>query len=137
MRGGLSPHVFFPFKHEEINMQANPIPGVIDTLKEANFDEAQRVAIIKAVTEMQQPILESIADIASKMEASIKDLRSDMDTSIKDLRSDMDTSIKDLRSDMDTRFEKLDTRLRHMAIAVYGLVIPVLFIVYQVAPTSG
>ena len=126
MRGGLSPHVFFPFKHEEINMQANPIPGVLDTLKEANFDEAQRVAIIKAVTEMQQPILESIEDIASKMEASIKDLR-----------SDMDTSIKDLRSDMDTRFEKLDTRLRHMAIAVYGLVIPVLFIVYQVAPTSG
>ena len=74
-------------------MQTNPIPGVMDTLKEAGFDEDQRMAIIKANTEMHYPLLEAI--------------------------------------------EKLDTRLRHMAIAVYGLVIPVLFIVYQVAPTSG
>ena len=33
--------------------------------------------------------------------------------------------------------EKLDSRLRHLTVAVYGLIIPILFILYQVAPKAG
>ncbi|MXX17568.1 MAG: hypothetical protein F4Z52_10340 [Gammaproteobacteria bacterium] len=32
---------------------------------------------------------------------------------------------------------RMDARLRNMSIAVYGLIIPVLFILYQVAPKAG
>ena len=81
-------------------MQTNPIPGVMNTLKEAGFDEDQRLAITTAITDMQYPLLDAI---------------------------------KELRSEI----KQMDTRMRHMAIAIYGLFIPVLFILYQVAPTSG
>lgn len=51
-------------------MQTNPIPGVMNTLKEAGFDEEQRMAIIKSTTDMQYPLLEAIG----KLEARFEDL---------------------------------------------------------------
>ena len=34
-------------------MQTNPIPGVMNTLKEAGFNEEQRLAITTSITDMQ------------------------------------------------------------------------------------
>lgn len=48
-------------------MQTNPIPGVMNTLKEADFDEDQRLAITTAITDMQYPLLEAIQKLDNRI----------------------------------------------------------------------
>ena len=52
-------------------MQTNPIPGVMNTLKDAKFNEDQRMAIVTAITEMQYPLLEAIEGLKSEIKADV------------------------------------------------------------------
>ena len=48
-------------------MQTNPIPGVMSTLKDARFDEDQRLAITTSITDMQYPLLEVIEKLENRI----------------------------------------------------------------------
>jgi len=55
-------------------MQTEPITRALKTLEDAGIDREQSMATVKAIAEMQQPLLDAI----NRIEASINDLRIDM-----------------------------------------------------------
>ncbi len=55
-------------------MQTEPITRALQTLDKAGVGEEQRMATVKAIAEMQQPLLEAIG----KLETSINNLRVDL-----------------------------------------------------------
>ena len=48
-------------------MQTNPIPGVMDTLREAGFNEEQRMAITGSIIDMQYPLLDAIEKLENRI----------------------------------------------------------------------
>ncbi len=78
-------------------MQTNPIPGVMNTLKEAGFDEEQRMAIIKSTTDMQYPLLEAIENLETRMDARFEKLA--------------------------TRFEDLENRISNQTLILATLIV--------------
>ena len=94
-------------------MKAETITGAMGTLEEAGFPEEQRMAIVKAIAEMQQPLFDAIENLGSRFEK----LESKMDDRFEKVKSD----ITDLRAEVigrDVRLAKRDTWLIFSGIAV-------------------
>ena len=87
-------------------MKAETITGAMGTLEEAGIPEEQRMATVKAIAQMQQPLFDAIGNLESKMDARLEKMETRFKT--------MESSVTDLRVEMarrDARLAKRDTWL--------------------------
>ena len=102
-------------------MKTNPIPGVMDTLKEANFDEVQRMAITKSIADMQYPLLEAIENLETKMDARFEKLEARFESlseRFDDHRADMKSDVVRLTDRLDSQTLALTDRLGSQTLAL-------------------
>ncbi len=62
-------------------MKTDAITGALSTLEEVGIPEKQRMATVKAIAQMQQPLFDAIGKLESKVdtvESSVTDLRVEM-----------------------------------------------------------
>ena len=87
-------------------MQTEPITKALQTLDKAGVGEEQRMATVKAIAEMQSPLLEAIEKMGSEVESRFEKME----------------------SRMDARFEKMESRITRLQVTVVGIFIPIIFI---------
>lgn len=102
-------------------MQTEPITRALQTLDKAGVGEEQRMATVKAIAEMQSPLLEAIEKMGSEVESR-------MDARFEGMESRMDARFERMESRMDARFEKMESRITRLQVTVVGIFIPIIFI---------
>ena len=94
-------------------MQTEPITRALQTLDKVGVGEEQRMATVKAIAEMQSPLLEAIEKMGSEVESRFEK---------------MESRFEKMESRMDARFEKMESRITRLQVTVVGIFIPIIFI---------
>ncbi len=105
-------------------MQTEPITKALQTLDKAGVGEEQRMATVKAIAEMQSPLLEAIEKMGSEVESRFEK----MESRFEKMESRMDARFERMESRMDARFEKMESRITRLQVTVVGIFIPIIFI---------
>ena len=98
-------------------MQTEPITRALKTLEDAGIEREQSMATVKAIAEMQQPLLQAIEKMGSEVESRFEKME-----------SRMDARFEKMESKMDVRFEKMESRITRLQVTVVGIFIPIIFI---------
>ena len=123
-------------------MQTEPITRALKTLEDAGIEREQSMATVKAIAEMQQPLLQAIEKMGSevesrfeemdarfeKMDSRFEKMDTRMDARFEKMESRMDARFEKMDTRMDVRFEKMESRITRLQVTVVGIFIPIIFI---------
>ncbi len=112
-------------------MQTEPITRALKTLEDAGIEREQSMATVKAIAEMQQPLLQAIEKMGSEVESRFEEMDArfeKMDARFEKMESRMDSRFEKMDTRMDVRFEKMESRITRLQVTVVGIFIPIIFI---------